>query len=694
MTKIDKVIFENFKNKKGEQNLTGYDVFTGPNGIGKSSVIQAINLALTGEINGKSQPKDKFEYSNDAKSYTVGINAGSLSVLRSVERHESKSRKTGEISIKYNEKLRVSSCTSTGIKEQQKEIDKLIGSLSVGFDFKKFSGLTDTEKRNYILSFCDSSYDFNKAIDFLNNQCNDTLNKELYNEIINKAVNEAEDEKDVQKKVDIMLSYVKEQYSFTRKELERHTATIQKLTDKKNEKQIADKGLKIDKAKSEKLNEKIIEKEKELAIIKKANEIAEKNMKEIERINKELESVKNQKCELNLEQLEADKNKSIDLNNVINKKNIEISERINKINKEYQELVEAIEKQRKISEKLKEKGVELKTKYHTSIDLLQKVKNIKGHCAINPNIPCNANFSEWLKQETAATNKLAKELNDTAKIYKAENNKLETIVKKSTTLQEEKDKLFNEQQSNIKKLEVLNNNINIYTKKIENVKNFDSLKNQKIEQLNAEKNKLATDENKIVDYTKLETEIEGLKIELKELKEVIEQKEQLAVLVVQIKEAQAEYSETESRNNIYKELIKSIKKLQNKILQDLLDPIVSEINNNLKTLSIDRKFTINTVNEQNNDVFNFGLDGINFNALSTGQQSILSIAMIIAFISKSNSALKILCIDNAENLDNGNINKLLSGLEKIYEEDKLDNIIICGCLSEIPEGKYAINKLQ
>ena len=694
MTKIDKVIFENFKNKKGEQNLTGYDIFTGPNGIGKSSVIQAINLALTGEINGKSQPKDKFEYSNDAKSYTVGINAGSLSVLRSVERHESKSRKTGEISIKYNEKLRVSSCTSIGIKEQQKEIDKLIGSLSVGFDFKKFSGLTDTEKRNYILSFCDSSYDFNKAIDFLNNQYNDALNKELYNEIINKAVNEAEDEKDVQKKVDIMLSYVKEQYSFTRKELERHTATIQKLTDKKNEKQIADKGLKIDKAKSEKLNEKIIEKEKELAIIKKANEIAEKNMKEIERINKELESVKNQKCELNLEQLEADKNKSIDLNNVINKKNIEISERINKINKEYQELVEAIEKQRKISEKLKEKGVELKTKYHTSINLLQKVKNIKGHCAINPNIPCNANFSEWLKQETAATNKLAKELNDTAKIYKTENDKLETIVKKSTTLQEEKDKLFNEQQSNIKKLEVLNNNINIYTKKIENVKNFDSLKNQKIEQLNAEKNKLAADENKIVDYTKLETEIEGLKIELKELKEVIEQKEQLAVLVVQIKEAQAEYSETESRNNIYKELIKSIKKLQNKILQDLLDPIVSEINNNLKTLSIDRKFTINTVNEQNNDVFNFGLDGINFNALSTGQQSILSIAMIIAFISKSNSALKILCIDNAENLDNGNINKLLSGLEKIYEEGKLDNIIICGCLSEIPEGKYAINKLQ
>ena len=68
--------------------------------------------------------------------------------------------------------------------------------------------------------------------------------------------------------------------------------------------------------------------------------------------------------------------------------------------------------------------------------------------------------------------------------------------------------------------------------------------------------------------------------------------------------------------------------------------------------------------------------------------------MIIAFISKSNSTLKILCIDNAENLDNSNINKLLSGLEKIYEEGKLDNIIICGCLSEIPEGKYAINKLQ
>lgn len=694
MTKINKVIFENFKNKEGEQNLDGYDVFIGSNGVGKSSIIQAINLALTGEINGKSQPKDKFKFANKGDKYTVGINAGNLSVLRSIERHESKSRKTGEISIKYNEKLRVSACTSTGIKENQKKLDELIGTLSVGFDFKKFSGLTDSEKRNYILSFCNSSYELDKAIEFLKKKYDETLNKEKYNEIIEKAVKEAGEEQDIQKKVDMMLSYVKEQYSFTRKEIERSAATIQKLTDKKNNYQIADKGLKLDKAKAEKLNEKIIEKEKELATIKKTNEIAEKNLKAIEEIKKAIEEAQTKKCELNIEELQEKKNNYITQSDTINKKNVENSQKINTLNKQFEETNLQIENERKKVDQLKEKGIELKTKYHTSLDLLNRVKNIKGKCAINPNIPCNANFVEWLKKETAEINSLAKELKNVVSGYNKEKANLDSKIADLKKIQEQKDNIINEQQKNIKNIEVLNNNINVYTKKIENVKNFDSLKKQKIEQLTAEMNKLIATENKIIDYTNIEPEIEKLKAELKELKEVITQKEQLVVLTSQVKEAQLEYDNIEAENNIYKSLVKNIRKLQNVILQELLNPIISEINQNLETLSINRKFTINTVNEQENDVFDFGLDGINFNALSTGQQAILSIAMVIAFISKSNSTLKILCVDNAENLDTDNLGKLLKGLESIYENGKLDNIIICGCLSEVPEGKYTVNKLQ
>ncbi|GHU37152.1 hypothetical protein FACS1894105_08740 [Clostridia bacterium] len=89
------------------------------------------------------------------------------------------------------------------------------------------------------------------------------------------------------------------------------------------------------------------------------------------------------------------------------------------------------------------------------------------------------------------------------------------------------------------------------------------------------------------------------------------------------------------------------------------------------------------------EIFNFGwipFDsngkvaglGCGFSALSTGEQLLLLIALMTTIIERINPPLKILIIDNAENLDKKNLKRVLRGL-KIAGEN-LDNILFLGVM--------------
>jgi exonuclease SbcC len=69
---------------------------------------------------------------------------------------------------------------------------------------------------------------------------------------------------------------------------------------------------------------------------------------------------------------------------------------------------------------------------------------------------------------------------------------------------------------------------------------------------------------------------------------------------------------------------------------------------------------------------------LNFDALSTGEKLMLLIALIVVIIERNNPKLKILMIDNIENLDHENLVNVLEGLNVVG--DKLDNIIISGVI--------------
>jgi exonuclease SbcC len=118
-------------------------------------------------------------------------------------------------------------------------------------------------------------------------------------------------------------------------------------------------------------------------------------------------------------------------------------------------------------------------------------------------------------------------------------------------------------------------------------------------------------------------------------------------------------------------------------VKETLEPIQKDIQENLKLMGIQNEFYFRTESERGKEIFQFGWKDIfgdrrNFDALSTGQQMILLIAMMTTFIEKANPNIKVLAIDNIENLDKLNFDKVIKGLNEI--ENKLDNIILSGVI--------------
>jgi exonuclease SbcC len=130
------------------------------------------------------------------------------------------------------------------------------------------------------------------------------------------------------------------------------------------------------------------------------------------------------------------------------------------------------------------------------------------------------------------------------------------------------------------------------------------------------------------------------------------------------------------------------KGLQGEMVKDVLAPLTEDIQAKLRQMNIDRTFYFQTMDDKGKEVFQFGWqdsDGKrrNFDALSTGEQMLLLIALMTTIIERLNPPLKILVIDNAENLDSGNIRRVLNGLTTAGAN--LDNIIFIGVMNISPD---------
>lgn len=206
------------KVKNKTYDLKGFRYFHGENGVGKSTIMQAIQLALLGYIPGTDKNKSAiFKHSNGLEmliQLTIDDNGNIITI----KRHWCKKGK--DIIYDYE------------IIPTTYDIKEIIGNLELPiFDFSEFIKMSSNKLKDWFINFLPASNEklnwdmilSDAIVDF-----NKILDTEFYNDTLNYIKKKSLTINGVQLVRDFN-TYLKEQQSFYKAELTRLQSTIQSL---------------------------------------------------------------------------------------------------------------------------------------------------------------------------------------------------------------------------------------------------------------------------------------------------------------------------------------------------------------------------------------------------------------------------------------------------------------------------------
>ncbi|KIL35131.1 hypothetical protein SD71_15965 [Cohnella kolymensis] len=184
----------------------------------------------------------------------------------------------------------------------------------------------------------------------------------------------------------------------------------------------------------------------------------------------------------------------------------------------------------------------------------------------------------------------------------------------------------------------------------------------------------------------LEPQHTALENQIAELERVLEEKEKAKITLSNSQTAMISASKAQYYHTAAKNLSAALgaKGIQGELVKGILGPVEESINENLRLMGIENPVFFSTQSETGKEVFQFGWvkNGYetNFDVLSTGEQLMFLSAFLVTLLERANPPLKVLALDNIENLDKKNFRGLLNGLNGLAH--KLDNILIAGVVDE------------
>lgn len=158
--KLVEINVKDFRGLSRAWQLSGVDVITGPNGIGKSRWLQAVQLGLTGAIPDSNKDKNIDEldfFSKNVAKQKVGVNlyfeGGELS---SISRIYDTTAKAGKESV--TQLINLSPATLVngmkGTTEIEKKFKSIIGDVAIAVDVSEFIRMSDDKRVALISQFC------------------------------------------------------------------------------------------------------------------------------------------------------------------------------------------------------------------------------------------------------------------------------------------------------------------------------------------------------------------------------------------------------------------------------------------------------------------------------------------------------------------------------------------------------------
>jgi len=665
---------ENFKAiKEMKLDLSDFAILQGPNGSGKTTIIQALILAIEGKLPGIHDKELFAELAREGEEVTemtVGLKRGEeFSFKRRWICKEKFDNKAGKRVSTVSQEIDITPFKADeGLTQKKERIRELISLNPISVDIDNFLGLSDAKRRDFF-------YDLGEAEILTDNRIkehlvsvkisvDDSVKEHWQKKFMNKIPNGQD-----KVNLDVVLT-----------NLARDISTVTAI--KRIAEMTARRMIEV-KARRDSIGGHLKDLEEMLVRLQNKKTDLEKDIEsnkakaEVVKLTDERKNEYTQRI-INLEkQISDDTEEVAGLNESLNELDAKVAKTEQEFTKEGKKLEKAIKKKEDEIEDLdKVKGAiaaEFQKKQAEKIAIENGLMDHTPHLSKK-----SIEYLEGKRKDIQTQGAEEKHTIDSlvSQLTESSNNLIE-LKKALNKMAEDKFEMMDEHTDVANKLKqdlaVLLDRIpkaeEELTKTKELVKVSDGL----------------PPPEEVVDIQTLQDRLEGIKQNITDLEpQVKEKRSEMELLIVQT-DAESDLKQAEIDLYCLKAMQKALGPagLKGELVKATLDPIKKKVNEALRILGYEREFDFQMIDSRGNECFNFGWKTeagdrlIKFNALSTGEQTVLLTAMVAVICSSSEHDVKFLAMDNVEVISTDHEEGYFAGLPKLAELCELDYFYVC-----------------
>ena len=695
---IKSIQFENFKGQSAKYNIGEKELFTGSNGTGKTTILNAIEFAIKGQISGSKKNEAIHERYASDKIMTVILETTQGDITRGLEEVKKLNKNTGQYEYTYTQSLGVDGYEKiTGVRKAQEYIDTVLNIPSVAFNFSEFLDMTSTGRREFFLQLVGhTEMTKDEIIEYLKNELLIEDMDEDYKIIMEETIDSMNFDN-----IDTAIKWSEQAFKkYNRQKTIDKNAAI-KLNQLKNE---LDGNVKKIQAYKDKIDEYQSENVDLITRIERSKQISnsiKNDNSTIELLNEQIKELKSIDFDKKLSELESEyKNlkevEEVDQGNDMLDKKYELKSSINDITAQ----INNLEFKHTSNENIIEAERNGIARFEEELNLVRK-GNVQ--CPLTGNIcPASSDLKSYyikkIEESIANVEKFGKENDElfgNIEELKARKSILSKELESITCEIEEHLVKYDQYKRAVKEYNERHKTITEEIAKVKNEKSNNSTKIESIlENIEAIKSKIYDDVEDIDNLIDILEYNNNNIADLKANLDILKNKHRDI-------QNQTRTLEDSRKSSLKFTAISVIKKqlgpngLQGDIIKRNLGEISDELTDIIHNFGKHEDFYFDTINKQGKEEFNFGWirDGneINFDSLSRGEQMITTAAMIKIFLEKMNSSIKLIILDEINNLDEVNLENVF----KAFSEYKDMQIIICGVLdtNQTDIAKFNENKI-
>lgn len=690
MGKIQAITMQNLKGTTSKQPLTGKDIFIGPNGSGKTTRLQALQMALLGYVPGNGKrPAENYKYSSDDSVMSIGLEVEGFKFTRTFERTVKMSKGIPNPTI--SETISVSPARGERTETERKSrVAAEVGNFPVMLDFNEFLTLSDSKRRDFIYGLSagiNGGWDKERVTQYLEERLlttdTEVKSPDLYqalHETISTLLAEYQDGMTIDEGLLAMRGYVTREWAIWKEKAKNAEGAIKQLAEQKNRMVETDRNIEMNKSELVELREQLVQTEAQLARDIEKKKAIDRRLTRLQELSSLVDRLAAQTpdptdwIDQQIESLEAQmvQTEESDEYAVLTTQKTELQKQLAHI-------------QQNEIPGLNREITKLTTESTAIQQTVDTIRQTNGVCVIQKQIACNKDFSSYLQHAAGQLDA-----------------KYEQLVAQQESLRIASEQA-NDKHIQITEIEqrmsvIMQQTTRRQQENAQSAKSIRNLQAQKSAILNAEQKRLddlkrAQDEREklqnepvepIAPLDLLETRRNGLRDQISQLQAKVEEQEKVRNQMVSLRSSMLANKEAEYKSEALKMLDQALgaKGIQGEIVKTMLDPMREDIQMNLRALGMEKPVFFQTESDTGQEIFQFGWEEYgqrrNFDALSTGQQMIFLIAFLVTVLDRAKPPVKVLALDNFENLDKDNLKKVLQGLDKL--SSKLDNILISGVI--------------